>query len=116
MARLLRIKYKIRSLYNYKFMAEKIFANGLMFKRPNEKAPDFVKGSLSIKTDEFIKFLNENSSDGWVNLDLKESQNGKLYFELNTWKPEDKFVKKGDKIAVEPREEDEEEHATSITF
>lgn len=86
---------------------EKIFANGLNFKRPNEKAPEFVKGSLSIKTDEFITFLKANSVNGWVNLDLKESQGGKLYFELNTWQPKEKFVKNDEgKIGVE--EDDEE--------
>ena len=88
-------------------MSEKIFANGLSFKRPNEKAPSFVKGSLSIKTDEFIEFLKANTVNGWVNLDLKESQKGTLYFELNTWQPSDKFVKKDGKIAVEPREDEE---------
>lgn len=28
---------------------EKIFPNGLIFKLPNENAPDYVKGKLSIK-------------------------------------------------------------------
>lgn len=63
----------------------KIFANGLMFKRPRENAPEFVKGSLSIKIDEFITFLKQHEKKGWVNLDLKESKGLKLYFELNTW-------------------------------
>lgn len=89
-------------------MADKIFANGLSFKRPNEKAPEFVKGSLSIKTDEFIDFLKANSVNGWVNLDLKESQGGKLYFELNTWQPKEKFVK-NDEGKIEVEEVDEEE-------
>lgn len=66
---------------------EKVFASGLIFKKKNEKAPDFVKGSLSVKVDEFIEFLKKNESNGWVNIDLKESKGGKYYAELNTWKP-----------------------------
>lgn len=67
---------------------EKVFASGLFFRRPNEGAPTFVKGSVGVKVDEFVAFLEKNKAeDGWVRLDLKESQGGKLYFQLNTWKP-----------------------------
>ena len=65
---------------------EKIFADGFIFKRPSEKAPDFVKGNISIKIAEFIPFVEKHSNDGWINLDLKESKGGKLYCELNTWR------------------------------
>jgi hypothetical protein len=69
-------------------MAEKKFADGLIFKRPRQGAPEFVKGSLSIKVDEFVKFLLENESNGWVNLDmLKSKEKGNIYFTLNDWKP-----------------------------
>jgi len=64
-----------------------VFADGFLFKRPNEGAPDFVKGALSIKVDEAIAFLQKHNSGGWVNLDLKNSQGGKLYLQLNDWKP-----------------------------
>lgn len=57
-----------------------------MFKRPREGAPDFVKGGISIKVDEFITFLRAHESKGWVNLDLKKSKGGNLYLELNTYK------------------------------
>ena len=80
-------------------MPDKIFADGIMFKRPREGAPDFVKGSLSIKVEDFIKFLKAHDNEGWVNLDLKKSQGGKLYLELNTWKKEK---------ASEPSEDSEE--------
>ena len=67
---------------------EKVFADGIMFKVPHEKAPEFVKGKLSIKVEEFIPFLEDNASDtGWVNLDIKESKGGKMYLEVDTWKP-----------------------------
>jgi hypothetical protein len=69
---------------------EKIFADGMMFKRKNEKAPAFVKGHVSVKVEDFTKFIaRHKDAKGWVNLDLKESQGGKLYFELNTWKPKE---------------------------
>lgn len=65
---------------------EKIFADGLIVKR-NEKAPDFVLCSLSVKVDEFVQFLNTHSSNGWVNIDCKVSRGGKFYADLNTFKP-----------------------------
>ncbi len=35
-----------------------------------------------------MPFLEKYGRDsGWCNLDLKQSKNGKLYFQLNTWKP-----------------------------
>jgi hypothetical protein len=66
---------------------EVIFADGFIFKKPKEGAPDFVKGDISIKVGEFIEFLNKHNNNGWVNLNLKKSTAGKLYVDLNTWKP-----------------------------
>lgn len=67
---------------------EKIFADGLRYELPHDKAPDFVKGRLSIKVPDFISFLEKNQSNaGWCNLDLKVGKSGKGYAELNTWKP-----------------------------
>jgi hypothetical protein len=40
------------------------FPQGLIFKLPREKAPDFIKGSLSIKRAELIQWLN-SKSDEW---------------------------------------------------
>ena len=64
-----------------------VFADGFIFKRPREGAPEFVKGALSLKVDEAIAFLQKHNNAGWVNLDLKNSQGGKLYLQLNDWKP-----------------------------
>ena len=83
---------------------EKIFANGMIFKAPRENAPDFVKGSISIKVDDFIAFLQaHNTNSGWVNIDLKESQSGKFYAELNQYKPE---KPKGLETATSERDEE----------
>lgn len=69
---------------------EKKFIDGLFFDR-NEKAPDFVKGRLSIQVEKFIKYLTENVNEkGYVNIDLKQGQNGKYYAELNIFKPQPK--------------------------
>jgi len=65
---------------------EKIFADGFILKR-REKAPDFVLGSLSIKLEEALPFLNSNQKNGWVNLNLMISNTGKYYVELDTFVP-----------------------------
>lgn len=62
---------------------EKVFAKGFIFKR-NDKAPDFVVGSLSLKSNEAIEFIKEQGKE-WVNLDVKKSKEGKFYVELNTY-------------------------------
>lgn len=65
---------------------QKVFADGFIFKR-RDNAPDFVIGSISVKVEEAIKFLEDNVDNGWVNLNVKRSQSGKAYIELDTWKP-----------------------------
>ena len=65
---------------------EKVFADGFVFKR-NEKAPDFVIGSMSVKVEEATAFLRNNAKNGWVNLQVKTSQGGKYYVELDTFEP-----------------------------
>jgi len=64
----------------------KVFADGFIAKR-HEKAPDFVTCSLSVKVDEAVTFLQNNAREGWVNLQVKQSKNGKYYVELDTWQP-----------------------------
>lgn len=66
---------------------EQKFLNGLIFKDKKPTAPDFVKGSLSIKREELINTL-QSMSEEWINLDLKVSKEGKSYAEINTWKPD----------------------------
>ncbi len=70
-------------------MDEKTFAKGIYFGKPHPNAPDFVKGKIDIKVDDLMLFLKEHENEkGYVNLDLKESKAGKLYLELNTFKPQ----------------------------
>ena len=79
----------MRMIYNSN-MAEKIFVDGMIFKKPRAGAPEFVKGSISIKVADFSKFMREHAKGKeWVNLDLKKSAKGNLYLELNTWQKDD---------------------------
>ena len=63
---------------------DKTFADGFLFKR-RENAPDFVIGNISVKVEEAVAFLNTHSKNGWVNLNVLNSQAGKPYIELDTW-------------------------------
>ena len=65
------------------------FPNGVIFKLPRQGAPDYVKGSISIKRAELIQWLN-GKSDEWINLDLKVGKSGKAFASVNNWKPENK--------------------------
>jgi transglutaminase-like putative cysteine protease len=68
-------------------MTEKNFANGLRFTTPSEKAPEWVKGQISVKLEDFIAWAQANVDErGWLNIDVKESKNGSLYCELNTYR------------------------------
>jgi hypothetical protein len=97
---------------------EKIFANGLIFKAPRPNAPEFVKGSLSIKVDEFVAFLTaHNTNAGWVNIDIKESKGGKLYCELNTYKPDaPKLAATAEAAAPDSADEEEDVDPADIPF
>lgn len=67
----------------------KVFADGFSFKR-REGAPDFVIGRQSVKVDEAIAFLKLHQKNGWVNIDIKQSQKGTYYCELDTWEAKPK--------------------------
>ena len=62
------------------------FLKGIFYKLPNDKAPDFVKGSISIRREDLIETL-KGSSEEWINLDCLKSKEGKGYLKVNTWKP-----------------------------
>lgn len=64
----------------------KEFPKGIIIKSPHEKAPEFVVGNLSIKRMEALEWIDSKEGD-WINIDIKKSQEGKLYLEVNNWKP-----------------------------
>lgn len=61
------------------------FIPGLIVKAPNPKAPEFVKASLSIKREEMMAWLAQQSGE-WINADVKESKGGKWYCAVNEYK------------------------------
>jgi len=67
---------------------DKVFANGMYFNKPLPQAPDFVLGNMSLNKDQFTKWLDQQEVDdkGYLKIDIKESQQGKVYCELNTYK------------------------------
>ena len=86
-------------------MQDKKFTDGLIVKRA-ENAPEFVIANLSIKVDEFTKWLTENQSNGWVNVNLlmgkpKDGKPAKPYGVLDTWKPKEEAPTQAPTQAVE---------------
>lgn len=61
------------------------FPQGFIVKSKRERAPAFVKANISIKVAEFIPYLNHNVKNGWVNLQILESREGKLYAKLDDY-------------------------------
>jgi hypothetical protein len=73
-------------------MDDNVFPKGMMLKPKREGAPEFVLGSISIKVDEFIAWAKANEkADGWINLDVLKSKEGKNYLKLNDWQPKKDF-------------------------
>lgn len=68
-------------------MTDKKFISGLIVKPKHERAPDYVICKLSIKREELIAWLQEQDGE-WINADIKESQGGKLYAQVDEWKPD----------------------------
>lgn len=72
-------------------MSEKKFVSGFYVNAPRDKAPDFVKAGVGIKPSDFIEWLKQQeTNNGFVNFDIKESKDGRWYAEVNTWKPNQK--------------------------
>lgn len=67
-------------------MENRTFAGGMYYNLPRDNAPNWVKGKMSFKVEDAIKFLKANvNSEGYVNVDLTESKNGKGCAFLNTY-------------------------------
>lgn len=74
--------------------SEKVFAEGIYLNKVYDNAPDFIKANVSINVKSLISWLatNQKYADekGFIKLVGKESKQGKRYFELDTWKPDNK--------------------------
>lgn len=68
---------------------EKVFLDGISFEYPSDKAPDFILLKGAISGQKLFRFCQEHQNErGFINFEVKRSKNtGKLYAELNTWKP-----------------------------
>ncbi|MEI6529658.1 MAG: hypothetical protein WCN88_04695 [Candidatus Falkowbacteria bacterium] len=68
---------------------ENKFVDGLFVSR-REQAPDFVKVNLSFHADKFYQYMLVTQNEkGYVNIDILESKEGKLYAKLNDFKPKE---------------------------
>ena len=65
------------------------FPDGLMAKKPHERAPDFVKCNLSVKRLDMIRWL-EGKTDEWINLQVLENKSGVYYAKVDSWKREER--------------------------
>jgi hypothetical protein len=79
---------------------EKEFPTGLFVSSPRPNAPDFVKGRISIKVEDFMEYLSEKDSE-WLRIDVKEGfkkdEEGtpKWYAQVDTWvKPSERVAEK----------------------
>jgi hypothetical protein len=80
--------------------ADKEFPTGLFVSPPRPSAPGFVKGRISIRTQDFLEYLSEKDSE-WVRIDVKEGfkkdedGNPKWYAQVDTWvKPSERVEEK----------------------
>jgi hypothetical protein len=71
------------------------FIPGLIVKAPHERAPEYVKAKLSIKREELLAWLQQQSGD-WINADVKVSRNGKWYCAIDEWKPKGNGERRSD--------------------
>ena len=77
-------------------MSNVIFADGFAVYSPNEKAPDFVKGSIVINIKQFSKWIadnanyitTDNNGNDVLRMQIKTSQQGKLYASVDTYQPD----------------------------
>jgi hypothetical protein len=70
---------------------DRVYAPAMNWAAPKPEAPDFIKAKVGIKVEEFVAFLQENAKpSGWINFEMKESQDGRYYFELDMWEPKAK--------------------------
>ena len=74
---------------------EPIYANGFYAKAKSPKTPEWIIAKFGIKIDELDWFRNavanaKESGEEWLNFDIKEGKTGKMYIELDTFKPQKK--------------------------
>ena len=66
---------------------ENKFIQGVRIYQPHQNAPSFVKGNGVFTVSEIVPFLQGNHVNDKVRFQVKESRNGGLYLELDTYIP-----------------------------
>lgn len=66
---------------------ENKFIQGVRIYQPHQNAPSFVKGNGVFEVSEIVPFLQGNHINGKVRFQIKQSRNGGLYMELDTYVP-----------------------------
>ena len=90
-------------------MADKDFPKGVYFNKKHDNAPDFVLGTIAIKVDsiDLEQLAKYKNNKGYTKIDIKESKDGKVYGEFNTYgleveKPKQENKKQdNDEISIE---------------
>lgn len=72
----------------------KNYVDGVRLWERKDNQPDFVLGSLCITPEDLIAWMSENKDSTsdykgkrQVKFQLKKSKQGKIFLELDTWKP-----------------------------
>jgi hypothetical protein len=77
-------------------MADIIFPEGISAFKPSERAPEFIKGNITVDAKKFQEWLQTHpelrDGEGRVRLVVKESakEGNKWYLAVDTYKPEPK--------------------------
>jgi len=81
---------------------EQKYISGLFVYPPHEKAPEFVKGKLSVQAEKLSEWLLANkdlaNEKGFISIDLLVGRDGKWYAKVNDWKPGDKPEPKKEEV------------------
>lgn len=69
---------------------EKVYVNGMFVKTQKTTFGDIIK--ISVKVEDVVKFLQDNSNNGWCDIDLLQKkqvdEKGRTHTAvLNNWKP-----------------------------
>jgi len=80
--------------------SEKEFPKGLFVSAPRSGSPDFVKGRISIRIEDFLEYLSMKDGE-WLRIDIKqgykkdEQGNPKWYSQVDNWvKPSERVEEK----------------------
>lgn len=76
-------------------MDEIKFARGIFFNSPHPKAPSYILGNLSIKSNELIEFLHTQvpNEKGYIQMVIKVSKGGKTYIAMDEYESKKATIK-----------------------